>query len=132
MATNTALKAVLPPVSVYGNYETAITCWRAFGAEHGTLSMLDCLRIWFSAAGGRLFTTAYSPLLVCGQCWRYPAAFDYRILGPVQAQKQVEVAFRGGEPIALFFAAGRVMLHVEIKRAIRIELQRIAIADSKA
>ena len=66
------------------------------------------------------------------QGWRCPLTFDYRFIGPVQAQEQVEIAFWCRKPIALFFCAGRIMLHVQIEGTIGVEFQRITVADGKA
>src|SRR6266481_3206287 len=62
---------------------------------------------------------------------RCPLAADHRIIGPVHAQGQIETAGRGRQPVAFLIAAWRLVLDVEIERAIGVELQSIAIANSE-
>src|SRR5262249_14915041 len=63
---------------------------------------------------------------------RSPGALHDLLLRPEHTQGQVETCIGRRQPVAFFIGAGRIVLDVEIKRAIAIELQRVAIADGKA
>src|SRR5262249_29718431 len=63
---------------------------------------------------------------------RSPGAPHDLLVRPEHAQRQIEACGWRRQPVALLVGAGRIVLNVEIERAIAIELQRVAIADSKA
>src|SRR5262249_27182144 len=63
---------------------------------------------------------------------RSPGARHDLLGGPEHTQRQIEACGWRRKPVALLVGAGRIVLDVKIERAIRIELQRVAIADSKA
>ncbi len=60
---------------------------------------------------------------------RRPASVDHLALRRIQSHGQVEVSRRCRQPVRLLVGSRRRLLKVEIQRSIRVELERITIAD---